>query len=97
MFSKNEQMRELSKKLKNTMNFIEWKYTAENNKKYLQSNLHFFNDRQLPKLTAPWLLQYFLGDIMFLKKVGVDKFQPGSQLGFISDVNFLIDLLLFLR
>jgi hypothetical protein len=79
------------------MNFIEWKHNSENNKKYMQSNNHFFNDKKMQKLEASWLYQFNIGDVMYLKKIGVDKFLPGSQLGFISDVNFLIDLLLFLR
>lgn len=95
--SSHEKVELLSKKLKNTMNFIFWKHTPENNKNHLQSGLHFFNDKNLQKFEASWLYEFNIGNVMYLKKIGLDKFQPGSQFDFFNDVDFLIDLLLFLR
>jgi len=88
---------ELSEKLKNTMNFIYWKHNPENNTKFLTSNMHFFNDKTLQKFEASWLSEFNIGNIMYLKKINLNMFQPGSQLDFINDINFLIDLLLYLR
>lgn len=79
------------------MNFIFWKHNPENNKKFLNSNMHFFNDKNLQKFEASWLKKFNIGNVMFLKKINLDIFQPESQLDFIHDTNFIIDLLIFLR
>lgn len=89
--------KDLSEKLKNTMNFIFWKHNPENNTKFLNSDLHFFNDKATQKFETAWLSEFNIGNIMYLRNINLNLFQPGSQLEFVGDSDFLVDLLLYLR
>ena len=86
----------LINKLKNTMNFINWKHTPANNGKFFNSdqNLMIFSNKNRFKLR--WLRDFNIGDLMYMKLIDLDFFKPVGPFEIISNPTFIVDLILYL-